>query len=359
MSLDSQIPEVAPRPQEQLPNLTISLKELYNDRHKYATMPSFQRKSVWTIRDKQALIDTVLLGDPITAIEVYTYFSPDGEALYGIVDGQQRFLAIVDYMAGVYRTWSAAMKRLVEPNYDAPVCPSKFFHELDPIARNYIQDYRLNINRVRFRSPRQMTTRFLRVQNFEPLTQGERLNAHDSEANRIARQLEANDFWSDFYGGLNKREEIFQVCVYLVALQLAPSKVIELQSGPYINEVAAGLHDHRITLSLPQEIELRLSCMSILYYGSNITVRGAFIAMFQSTHFLKEMGYEVSHKDKGVLTGWMMSLIRESSHAWTMPSFNRPMQALTRYVTQKAFWERHMPTLARTFDIPEDRIPLI
>src|ERR1022692_2829357 len=119
--------------QEQLAPTPISLKELCNERERYLVFPSFQRQQVWTVRQEQALIDTILLGDPIPPIEGYQYFTEKGEMVYGIVDGHQRISTILDFKDGKFKTWTFGQKRAAEPNSDPPVQPGKRFEGLDVI----------------------------------------------------------------------------------------------------------------------------------------------------------------------------------------------------------------------------------
>ncbi len=83
-------------------NLTII--EIYNKIKKddLATRPFYQRRLVWTLKDKESFIDTILRGYPFPEV----YFC-QGEidtcsltAKEYVVDGQQRLTTIVDYIDG-------------------------------------------------------------------------------------------------------------------------------------------------------------------------------------------------------------------------------------------------------------------
>ena len=338
-------------PQEQLPPAYVSLKELFNERHRYEVFPAFQRKQCWLTRHNQALIDTILLGDPIPPLEGYQEFNTQGETVWGIVDGHQRISAILDFMDGKFRTWSLGQKRRSEPNSDAPVEPGKLFEELSVIAKNYFLDYRLQINKIRNKSQAQMGTRFLRIQNHMPLSAAERLNIYASKANAAARRIEKHPFWDDLYYGVTKREQTFQSSLHLLALEMTPKITFDLQSWIYIHGLAAGNRDNMITDSIVDAVFTRLDVVSHVYAGTNFTIRAAIVPMYQSVMFLEQAGYVIQPKDKGRLTKWLNGIIAESNRATGVPSYGRPVQRLLREGAQKTFWDRHLPAVMKLFGI--------
>lgn len=65
--------------------------------------PDFQRRAVWTSKDKIAFIETILLGYPFPEIYVASgdVDTKTGEAIELLVDGQQRVRTIDEYFRGV------------------------------------------------------------------------------------------------------------------------------------------------------------------------------------------------------------------------------------------------------------------
>lgn len=59
--------------------------------------PAFQRKSVWLLRDKQKLIDTVVRNYPLPAIFLYRK-DGDGELKYSVIDGKQRLETLLGFL---------------------------------------------------------------------------------------------------------------------------------------------------------------------------------------------------------------------------------------------------------------------
>jgi hypothetical protein len=59
--------------------------------------PGFQRESVWTKKDRQKLIDSVLRNYPIPAIFLYRR-QENGEIIYDVIDGKQRLETFLMFM---------------------------------------------------------------------------------------------------------------------------------------------------------------------------------------------------------------------------------------------------------------------
>lgn len=60
--------------------------------------PPYQRRSVWTKRDKQFFLDTIFRSYPSPAIFLHKSVSDDGQVTYHVVDGKQRLQTILDFV---------------------------------------------------------------------------------------------------------------------------------------------------------------------------------------------------------------------------------------------------------------------
>lgn len=60
--------------------------------------PPFQRKPVWTDKQRCALIESILLDIPIPEVYVQVTQAQDGSEEYGVVDGQQRLRTILQFI---------------------------------------------------------------------------------------------------------------------------------------------------------------------------------------------------------------------------------------------------------------------
>lgn len=59
--------------------------------------PPYQRRSVWSLKDKRFFIDTILNGYPAPPIFLHKSLDDHGRATYHVVDGKQRLETIIDF----------------------------------------------------------------------------------------------------------------------------------------------------------------------------------------------------------------------------------------------------------------------
>lgn len=59
--------------------------------------PAFQRKSVWVLKDRQILIDTVIRNYPLPAIFLYRNVDR-GDLSYAVIDGKQRLETLLGFL---------------------------------------------------------------------------------------------------------------------------------------------------------------------------------------------------------------------------------------------------------------------
>jgi uncharacterized protein with ParB-like and HNH nuclease domain len=62
--------------------------------------PPYQRRSVWTRKDRQFFLDTVFRNFPSPAIFLHKSMTDDGAATYHVVDGKQRLQTILQFVKG-------------------------------------------------------------------------------------------------------------------------------------------------------------------------------------------------------------------------------------------------------------------
>lgn len=65
--------------------------------------PPYQRKSVWSLREKQRFLDTILRNYPSPALFLHVTYDEDGNVTYHVVDGKQRISTILDFVDGKIR----------------------------------------------------------------------------------------------------------------------------------------------------------------------------------------------------------------------------------------------------------------
>src|ERR1700722_12988451 len=72
-------------------------QEYYKD-SRLELRPPFQRKPVWTSKQRSFLIESVLMDIPIPEVYVQVQQADDGSEEYGVVDGQQRLRTILQFV---------------------------------------------------------------------------------------------------------------------------------------------------------------------------------------------------------------------------------------------------------------------
>ncbi len=336
----------------------ISFKELFAESYKFTVKPHYQRERTWNLRQRQQFIDSLFLGDPFAPVEGYEGFFTEGDHIgenkWEIGDGQNRLFTILEFMADGFKTMTARQKLGYEPSSQVgPVQPGMFFSELDQLTKNYWNGYRARIDVLHDRPESEKVTRFLRVENHVPLSLAERLKVSRSKAREAAARIEHHPFWGEFYEGKKTRGEIFQSSLYLLAIEMTPGGIVDLQSEGFTMGLILGNHDDDVTDSLVDAVLARLDVVSHVYDGTHFTRRIITVAMYQSIMFVEQAGYTFKSKDQGTLTSWISAILDETRRASGIPSYARPIQALSSAKGQRAFWARHQKTVLARFGIHE------
>jgi len=342
-------------------SVSVSFKELFAESYKYTIRPKYQRMATWNLRQKQQFINSLFIGDPFPPVEGYEGFFTEGEHIgenkWEIGDGQNRLLTILEFMADGFKTMSVRQKLVYEPNSQIePVQPGKYFSQLDQLTKNYWNQYRARIDILHDRPESEKATRFLVVQNHVPVTAAEKLKVYMSKAKEAVARIEQHPFWEDFYEGKHGRGQVFQSSLYLLALEMVPGGIVDLQSGGFAQGLISGNHDEKVTDTLIDSIFTRLDIVAHVYNGLHFTRRIATVAMYQSVLFLERSGYEVIPADKGRLTAWMDTVLIEAQRASGIPNYARPIQSLSSAQGQRIFWERHRSRVMVAFNLSPAQI---
>lgn len=94
--------------------------------------PSYQRKSVWTSKDRMYFLDTIFRNYPCPAIFIHKITDEDGKTTYNVVDGKQRLQTILMFKNDEIRL----DKNFGDVNYDG-----KTFSELGTEQKRKFWDY--------------------------------------------------------------------------------------------------------------------------------------------------------------------------------------------------------------------------
>lgn len=133
------------------------LTTTYKLKDRIDTNPDYQRPSVWSLSQKQLLMDTILRGYDIPKLYLRQVSSnPD---MYEVVDGQQRLRSIWSFMSDEF-----ALPKEAEPIQGKDVAGKKY-SELDFDVSCLLDMYTLDFAILTDTSEEEVREMFLRLQN--------------------------------------------------------------------------------------------------------------------------------------------------------------------------------------------------
>ena len=129
--------------------------------------PPFQRRSVWTLKDRRFYLDTIFKGYPCPAIFLHKRIQEDGRAVYDVVDGKQRLESILMF---------ADDRISIASDFSDTRLAGKKWRDLGETERRVFWNYVLPVEQL----------------NFDP-GETEAVNDAFDRLNRNSRKLEAQE----------------------------------------------------------------------------------------------------------------------------------------------------------------------
>ncbi len=174
---------------ESFTSQTISWFNQRNRERELELAPPFQRKPVWTDRQRALLVDTILRGLPVPEIYMQRKTSSDGESQYVIVDGQQRIRSILGFIAGEFTL----------SEEDNPDLADYAFDDLSDAQKTQFWDYTLKIRELHDATDSDIRDMFRRLNvNVVALNAQELRNArYLGPFIKLMTDLAELDFWSE------------------------------------------------------------------------------------------------------------------------------------------------------------------
>lgn len=124
-----------------------------------------QRNPVWDLSRKSLLIHSMIEGYPIPPF----YFARRSDGKYDALDGQQRSLAVKDFLVGDYALTEDTPVAMDENGYPVTIAGLRF-PELPEWAQDNIKDYSLTIYYFEDITEEEIAELFFRINNGKPLT---------------------------------------------------------------------------------------------------------------------------------------------------------------------------------------------
>jgi len=179
------------------------------------TQPDYQRPAVWSLSQKQLLVDTILRGYDVPKIYWrQTGKNPDS---YEVVDGQQRIRAIWEYHDGIY-----PLSRTADPIDGFEIHGLKY-EELPDDLRLRFDTYNVNVVIISETDEDEVREMFLRLQNGTTHKAQERRNAMAGKMRDFVKGLAEQPFFASCNFS-NSRYTFDQLA--------AQMSLIELVGGP-------------------------------------------------------------------------------------------------------------------------------
>lgn len=173
--------------------------------------PEYQRGPVWSTKQKQLLIDTILRDLDIP--KFYLRSIHDGEYESEIVDGQQRLRAIWGFRKGEYR-----LSKDADP-VDGVEIANLTYEKLSEDLKDKFDSYSLDIIVLENSTLDEVEEMFVRLQNGTTLKAAEKRNALPGNMKYFIRDLARHDFFK-VCGFENRRYDYDQVAAQCTALEL-------------------------------------------------------------------------------------------------------------------------------------------
>src|SRR3972149_410894 len=151
--------------------------------------PPYQRKPVWTPRQKTYLIDTILKKYLIPEIYIHRETDAQGNSIYNIVDGQQRIKSILDFISG---------QLTLSEEYN-PEFADFEFSELPVNVKKNLWNYNIFCREITDATEEEVRNLFKRMNlNVVALTPQELRHAtYSGEFIRLMEELAENEYWAE------------------------------------------------------------------------------------------------------------------------------------------------------------------
>ncbi len=189
------------------------VSSLYRRRPTIDSQPEYQRGLVWSVKQKQLLIDTILRDLDIPKL----YFSSKNKEQtgfeYEVVDGQQRLSAIWEFAEDSFK-----LAKDADPVNGIEIAGKKFT-ELHEDLKDIFDSYTLDIIILDDCAQDEIEEMFVRLQNGTTLKAAEKRNALPGNMKDLIRNISTHKFFESV-GFQNKRLDYQQISAQCMKLEL-------------------------------------------------------------------------------------------------------------------------------------------
>lgn len=174
----------------------------FRDEYRKGTLdirPPYQRAPIWADRQKNALIESILLGLPIPEVYIQQTVDENGETTHAIVDGQQRVRTVLQYI-GVDADEDDQNDFALDRLPSGSVWLGQTFSELSAKDRQNFWRYRLSVRELETDNEGEVRDMFKRLNKYTvPLKPQELRNAtYVGPFAALATSIaDASEYWAE------------------------------------------------------------------------------------------------------------------------------------------------------------------
>ncbi len=175
----------------------------FKDRYIEGTLsirPPYQRKPIWSAKQKCYLVESILLGLPVPEIYIQQSISGEGKSTYAIVDGQQRIRSVLQFVGSeIDPTESEQNKFPLDRLKPDSQWKNKTFGELSDEEKRRFYGYKFAIRYLNTDDDVEVRDMFGRLNKYlTPLNAQELRNAtHTGPFIKLAERLADNEYWAE------------------------------------------------------------------------------------------------------------------------------------------------------------------
>lgn len=175
----------------------------FRDRYLEGTLkikPPYQRKPIWSAKQKCYLVESILLGLPVPEIYIQQSTSPDGKTAYAIVDGQQRIRTVLQFIGSETDKLEQGENKfpLDKLKADSPWKNVTFSELLDDQKISFF-GYRFSVRYLNTDSDEEVRDMFERLNKYlTPLKSQELRNAtYTGPFIKLSERLADSEYWAE------------------------------------------------------------------------------------------------------------------------------------------------------------------
>ncbi|MDA8240807.1 MAG: DUF262 domain-containing protein [Nitrospiraceae bacterium] len=162
--------------------------------------PPFQRKPIWTIKQKCYLVESILMGLPVPEIYIQQTTTPEGGSTYAIVDGQQRIRTVLQFVGAETDAQEQEYNKFSLDRLDATAkWKDVAFADLSDDQKKKFFGYKFAVRYLNTESDDEVRDMFKRLNKYlTPLKPQELRNAiYTGPFIRLAEKLADDEYWAE------------------------------------------------------------------------------------------------------------------------------------------------------------------